>query len=391
MPEQSPSHRGGVHSRRRRVLRIGAVVLAVLVLVGVVGGFVVYRQLESNITEIHVADALGSDRPDKVVPPKAETEETPEPLNILLLGSDTRQGQGVGIGGDTPGLSDTTILLHLSADRQRAYGVSIPRDAMVQRPSCQLDDGSTSAGGLEMFNSAYAVGGPACTIRTVEAITDIRIDHFAVLDFRGFTEMVDAIDGVPVCVPEEVDDDIGNIYLRAGSYEVRGRQALNYVRLRHELSENGDIGRMKRQQAFLAAMANKAISAGTLARPVRLYKFLDAATASLSTDPGLASLRELGGLAKQLRDIGLENIQFLTVPFRPYPPDINRLQIAPGAEELWDRLRRDQSLTATQERQVTTAAEEPGGSEGSGGDDGRGTAPSSGTKGFETDANGLCA
>ena len=88
-------------------------------------------------------------------------------------------------------------------------------------------------------------------------------------------------------------------------------------------------------------MANKAISAGTLANPVRLYNFLDAATSSLTTDPGLASLKQLGGLAKQLKDIGLDKIQFLSIPFETYEPDPNRLQLAPGADAIWDKLRED--------------------------------------------------
>ena len=116
------------------------------------------------------------------------------------------------------------------------------------------------------------------------------------------------------------------------------------VRLRHELSENGDIGRMKRQQAFLASMANKAISAGTLVNPVRLYNFLDAATKSLTTDPGLASLKRLGGLAKQLKDIGLDEIQFLSIPFQTYEPDPNRLALGEDADLLWQQLRSDEPL-----------------------------------------------
>ncbi len=161
-----------------------------------------------------------------------------------------------------------------------------------------------------------------------------------------------------MCVPQEVNDDIGKIYLPAGSYEVKGQQALSYVRLRHELSENGDIGRMRRQQAFLASMANKAISAGTLVNPVRLYNFLDAATTSLTTDPGLASLQRLGGLAKQLKDIGLDKIQFLSIPFETYEPDPNRLQIAPAAEDIWTKLREDEALNRRQSLGITSAAQD---------------------------------
>jgi LCP family protein required for cell wall assembly len=356
MSSPTPRHRDRVP--RHRVVKAVAVSLATVLVVALTAGFFVYRHLEGNITSMDVEDALGTDRPDEVV--KADVEH--KPLNILLLGSDTREGQGNNIGGETPGLSDTTILLHLSADRDRAYGVSIPRDSMVERPECERKDGQgTDPGGLRMFNEAYAIGGPACTIKTVESITNIRVNHFVVVDFNGFKNMVDALGGVPVCVPEEVNDNIGHIYLPAGSYEVKGQQALSYVRLRHGLSENGDIGRMKRQQAFLAAMANKAISAGTLLNPVRLYNFLDAATKSLTTDPDLASLNKLRGLAGQMKDIGLSKIQFLTVPWETYEPDPNRVQLAPEADQLWRLLRNDEPLPARFGKDVTTAAEEPGG------------------------------
>ncbi len=341
---------------RHRVLKIVAISLAAVLVVVLTGGFFVYRHLDNNITSMDVTSALGTDRPDEVVP----EGEPNKPLNILLLGSDTREGQTGNIGGDTPGLSDTTILLHISADRKLAYGVSLPRDAMVERPACRRKDGEGSdPGGPSMFNAAYAVGGPACTIKTVEKLTNVRVNHFVVIDFNGFRKMVDALNGVEVCVPREVNDTTGNIYLPAGTYNVKGQRALDYVRVRHAIgtTENGDIGRMKRQQTFLASMANKALSAGTLVNPVRLYKFLDAATKSLTTDPKLASLAELRTLASSMSGIGLDNVQFLTVPFEVYPPDPNRLQWAPGADRLWERVRNDLPLTRRQAKEVTTAAE----------------------------------
>jgi len=320
------------------------------------GAFFVYRHLNRNITSLNVTPALGTDRPTEAPPKKSEPNR---PLNILLLGSDTRKGQGKSIGGETPGLSDTTILMHISADRKLAYGVSLPRDAMVQRPACVRKDGNgTDPGGLSMFNAAFAVGGPACTIKTVEKLTHVRINHFVVIDFKGFKKMVDALGGVEVCVPREVNDTTGHITLPAGTYTVKGQRALDYVRVRHDIgtAENGDIGRMKRQQAFLASMSNKAVSAGTLVNPVRLYKFLDAATKSLTTDPGLASLRKLGGLAQSFKGIGLDHIQFLTVPFESYPPDPNRLQWAPSATRLWTRIINDQPIAKRFSDEVTTAA-----------------------------------
>jgi len=313
------------------------IVVAVLVLVLTTAFVIAYKKLEGNINEISIGD-LG-DRPDPV-----DVEGPKEPLNVLVMGSDNRDGTN--IGGDTPGLSDTTILLHLSADRKRAYGVSLPRDAMVERPECSTKNGKkTVPGGQTQFNAAYAVGGPACTIKTVESLTNIRIDHFVVINFAGFKEMVNAINGVTVCVPEEVNDDIGHIHLPEGTYKVNGNQALDYVRVRHDIgAANGDIGRMKRQQAFIAAMVEKVVSKGTLANPVRLYKFLDAATNSLTTDTGFARLRELASLGTSLKNIGLDNIQFITVPNRPWPEDPNRLEWTPEANEVWRKIRFDRSL-----------------------------------------------
>ncbi len=377
---------------RRRVWQtvVGAVAALSAVVAG--GTFFAYRHLDGNITALDTSKALGTDRPEAF-----EAEGVPhDPLNILLLGSDTREGQGNHIGGETPGLSDTTILLHLSADRKRAYGVSIPRDSMVDRPTCLKKDGSgEDPGGLSMFNEAYAIGGPGCTQRTVEQLTGIRVDHFVVVDFKGFKKMVDALGGVPVCVPNEVNDTVGHITLPAGSYEATGEQALDYVRVRHGISENGDIGRMKRQQAFLASMANKAISAGTLTNPVRLYSFLDAATKSVTTDPELASLKDLAGMAAQLKDIGLDDIKFLTVPFETYEPDPNRLVWAPEAEQLWKRLREDKPLPKAQRRNVTTAADEspaPGGATPNSPSGTSSQSPgASAAKAEQARENGLCA
>ena len=130
-----PRHR--VEVPRHRVLKAVAVSVAMVLVVALTAGFFVYRHLDGNIDSLDVTEALGTDRPEEIVQKNVEHK----PLNILLLGSDTRAGQAGHIGGETPGLSDTTILLHLSADRDRAYGVSIPRDLMVERPSCQRKDG----------------------------------------------------------------------------------------------------------------------------------------------------------------------------------------------------------------------------------------------------------
>lgn len=328
-------HRGKPPRSRILVRRISIGVGSFLMVLSLVA-VVAYKHLEGNIEGIST-DTL-TDRPDV---------ETPKAINVLVMGSDTRDGaNGQAAGGSTPGLSDTTMILHLSASRQFAYGISLPRDSMVQRPDCARKGGGISAGGLVQFNSAYAVGGPLCTVKTVEALTGIRMNHFVVIDFVGFKAMVNAINGVEVCVPEEVNDTIGNINLPAGTYTVTGEQALDYVRVRYGIgAPTGDIGRMKRQQAFIAAMIQKVVSAGTLANPVRLFKFLDAATDSLTTDQEFANLKQLATLGNSLKNIGLDKIQFLTVPFQAYEPDPNRVEWRPEAEELWSLIRKDKPIT----------------------------------------------
>jgi len=330
-----------------------AIVLAVLV--GAV--FVTYRHLEGNINKVPAFQNILQPRPTEAA---QEIEGAHHPLNILIMGSDSRKGQ-TAVKGSTPGLSDTTILLHLSADRNRAYGVSVPRDLMVPRPECKAKDGHgvLPSSSIAQWNEAFALGGEPCTIAQFEKMTKIRVNHFVTVNFAGFKDMVDALGGVPVCLPEPVNDPIGKIYLKAGRYDITGEQALGYVRVRHNIGsiDTGDIGRMKRQQAFLASMVNKAVSAGTLLNPHRLLSFLNAATKSLSMDDELAHIKELYGLAQDVRHIGLDKVQFLSMPFQTYAPDPNRLAPAPGAKELWREIRLDKPLRPQFTRDAAKASE----------------------------------
>ncbi|MFE0316399.1 LCP family protein [Streptomyces albogriseolus] len=338
----SPSGRGTVRRRRRRwVWGVGLGVS--LALVGAAAaGWAVYMKLEGNITPDEAAAAelarFEKDRPTALVK---------DALNILLIGSDSRAGAENGRYGRDPGTerSDTVILLHLSAGRRSATAVSVPRDLMVDVPDCRRPDGSRSAPMFAQFNAAFEVGGSACTVRTVEKLTDIRVDHHVVVDFKGFKDMVDAVDGVEVCLSEPIDDEDAHLHLPAGRVTLDGEQALGYVRARKTLGDGSDTGRIERQQRFLGALVNKVRSNGILLNPVKLYPVLDAATSSLTTDPELASLRGLYELVRGLRDIPAEGVQFLTVPRESYAGDVNRDQLAqPAAGKLFERLRKDEPV-----------------------------------------------
>ncbi|MCH5673786.1 LCP family protein [Streptomyces gilvus] len=341
----SATGKGLLRRRRRRWVRGGGLGVAVVVLAAVGVGWGVYLKLDGNITADEAAAAelarFEKERPTSLVK---------DAQNILVIGSDSRSGKGNARYGRDSGTerSDTTILLHLSAGRRTVTAVSLPRDLMVDVPACLRPDGTRSEPAFTMFNSAFETGGSACTIRTVERLTDVRIDHHVVVDFHGFKEMVDAVDGVRVCLKEPIDDPDAGLRLPAGRVTLDGEQALGYVRARKSLGDGSDTDRMDRQQRFLGALVNKVRSNDVLLNPVKLYPVLDAATSSLTTDPGLASLRGLYDLVRGLRDIPTKRVQFLTVPRESYAYDANRDQLVePQARKLFDRLRADQPVTVT--------------------------------------------
>ncbi|HET9382326.1 MAG TPA: LCP family protein [Streptomyces sp.] len=340
--------------RRRRRLGLGGFGVAVLLAAAAGAGWAAYTKLDGNITPDEAA-ARELARYEKERP----TALVKGAQNILLIGSDSRAGAGNAPYGRDSGTerSDTTILLHLAAGRRSATAVSLPRDLMVDVPACLRPDGSRTAPGFAMFNHAFEAGGSACTIRTVERLTGIRVDHHVVVDFHGFKEMVDAVDGVEVCLRAPVSDTAARLRLPAGRVRLDGEQALGYVRARKSLGDGSDTDRMERQQRFLGALVNKVQSNDVLLNPVKLYPVLDAATSSLTTDPKLANLRGLYELVRGLRDIPTERVQFLTVPRESYVHDANRDQLVePEAGHLFRRLRRDAPVTVTRETPRDSAA-----------------------------------
>lgn len=375
---RSPAPAG--RSRRRTVLRVVLASALVLALVSGIGTWLLVRHLDGNI-ETGSLDELGPGRPER------QYTGNGKPLNILVMGSDSREGEGNRIDAEEgAGGSDTTILVHLSADRSRAYAVSIPRDSVVDRPEC--NGGAAPAATDVLWNEAFSVGKEFCTADQFEQTTDLLLDHYVVVDFNGFGEMVEAVGGVPVCVPEDIVDRDNQIFVPAGDPTVlSGDQALDYVRARYvgDFEEQNDISRIRRQQEFIGAMVRKVQSAGTLARPDRVVRFLDAATRSLRTDEELGSVTRIARIALQLRDIGLEEVQFVTLPTGYYPSDSEfrgKVRWTPDADRIWDLLNHDEVLPASLVGDSTVDAAGPG---GSGGDDGDG---GSGDKGADDKGSG---
>ncbi len=324
--------------KRRHWPRVVAATLSVFALVGigtagVAGAF--YNQLSEQITTQDVSEEVGHE----AVKPKAG-----EPINILLVGSDTREnGNGHGTTSRIAGArSDTTIILHISGDRTRATGISIPRDMLVDIPVCKQKGGGYTSPHEAKFNEAFYIGGVACTIKTIEQFSGLRMNHFVVVDFKGFIGAVNAMGGVEVCMREAVEDSKSNLNLPAGKSVVKGEQALAFVRARYSLGDGGDLGRIERQQAFLGSAVRKATSLGVIANPTTLYAMLSEVTKSITTDPGLGSLDAMTDLAINSSAIKPSEVSFVTVPNidnndgSSYSMDLIR------AAELWRAVKLDQ-------------------------------------------------
>lgn len=332
---------GGRGSRLRRTA-VSALSFLILLVAGVGWG---YLKLTGNI-DTFSDDGVSGDRP----PGSAGGQ------NVLVIGSDTRSGSNKGLGGGTGavGRSDTVLLLHVYADRRHAVAVSVPRDAMVDIPACRKPDGSwTRPQPHSQFNGAFSVGetaegNPACTQNTVEHLTGLRVDHTVVIDFAGFSALTSAVGGVPVCLPKDIyQRDLnpkratrGSLVFPEGPQTVSGQRALDYVRLRHGIGDGSDIGRIKRQQAFVASLVKKIKSRGM--NPTTLLPLADAATDAMTVDEGLGSAEKLLSFALSMKNIDLHNTKFVTVPWRYEGERV--AVVEPDADALWAALKADRPL-----------------------------------------------
>ncbi|MEU9590031.1 LCP family protein [Streptomyces sp. NPDC048219] len=333
---------------RSAMLRTACLALAGALLLGIAAAGWAYWHLSGNIRSVDIDGALGDDRPARsLTAPSASASEPPPPsgaLNLLVLGSDSRDGEGnqeLG-GGDSEGArSDTAMVVHLDAGRTSATVVSIPRDTLVTRPSCPLPSGGTTreAEGA-MFNTAYALGGPVCAVKTVESLTGVRMDHYLEIDFSGFAELVDALGGVTVTTDVDIDDDKSHLHLDAGTHHLDGTQALGLARTRYGLAGGSDLARIGLQQKLVKALLERLSDAGLLTDPARLYRVADAVTGSLTTDTGLDSLGELTNLGRSIGGLSADAVRTVTMPVVPAPWDANRVVARePDARKLWESLR----------------------------------------------------
>jgi LCP family protein required for cell wall assembly len=334
--------RGGGH----RGLRLTAILMASVLVAAVAFVAVQVFRLQSNVVTmpLNLADGQESALP---------VDSSTDPLQILILGTDTRTGNSGEFFGNEEdssgeGNSDVMMLMTLSADRENVTVVSFPRDLLVPLPSCVNPDTGEASQAMDLgqLNGALGEGGPGCTVAAINNLTGLSVDHFMMADFNAVKELSSTLGGVEVCVDEPVDDEYSGLSLPAGTSEVEGDQALAFLRTRHSFGDGGDTGRIAAQQSFMASMARKVRAEGTLTNLPKLYAIADTVTRNLTVDEGLSQPRELLKIADRMKNVDLGNIAFVTVPTEQWVEDPNRLVLdEDGAAPLFDALREDRGLT----------------------------------------------
>src|SRR5450830_1646749 len=352
----NPRHASSL--RTHRVLRVVAMGAAALLLFLGTGVATAYFKVNGNLKTADVTKLLGERPTQAPAPPGDPSAGLPQ--NILLLGSDTRSGDNGGM------RSDTSIIMHISADRSRVELVSIPRDSWVKIPSCLRTNGTKSAPATTKFNAAFAYGAEsgsvtdaaACTIKTVESLTHVLINDFVVVDFIGVVDMVNALGGVPMCIPNNMSSPDSGLNVKAGLQTLDGETAIAFARARTGpgLGDGSDTGRITRQQDLLGATIRQAQSKNLLTDAGALYKFLNAATSSLTLSPGLASIPKLVGLVYSLRGLQAKDVTFVTVPWRPLPADPNNVEWLPSAATIWANLNADRPVNQISGKAGATTA-----------------------------------
>ncbi|MBF6670274.1 LCP family protein [Glutamicibacter sp. FBE19] len=311
------------HRRRITLLLVFALVIAL-----VVAASGLWFKLQGNISTASMRSS------------ESAAPDSSHGLNLLLLGSDTRDLEASGFGKGSGARSDSMVLVHVAAGNRRIDAVQIPRDTLVDMPACDDTGHGSFSGGVAMINSALNYG-PACSVAAVEALTGVQLNHFIEINFEGFISIVDALGGVDVCLPQPMKDPKAKLDLPAGDQKVNGTDALALARTRHAVGDGSDIARLGHQQMVMSAIVQQATSRETLARPDRLYSFLDAATSSLTVDPGLSSLSDLTALAARAQAVPSDDITFMTMPWSPAPQNRNRVVPSADAESLFASLRED--------------------------------------------------
>ena len=362
-------HRAHAHHTRfrarhssTRYRHVVAKVLA-LALTGSLGFGVVFAQtvatrFENSFDARDISGLLNEWEPPPVPDADPDDPLAGRDVNILIIGSDARTGDNAKLGGlaDLSGMrGDATVLLHISADRTRIEAMSIPRDMRVRVADCTRSDGTFQRGWTGKFNIAFANGGKngdvasgaACAINTVREWTGIRIDHFLVMDFAGFRGMIDALDGIPMCIPNDIKSPKARLDLKAGPQVLNGKTALAWARARTGTGtgDGTDLMRIARQQQLMENTFRKAMSMNLFTDAGKLTEFARATANSMTVDEQLSDTNYLIGLALSLASFDTKNLTFVTIPWKYAGDKSGDILPQPQAETLFAQIAADKPIS----------------------------------------------
>ena len=239
-------------------------------------------------------------------------------VNLLLVGSDTREGQKGHYGAD-PGstLNDVNILIHISEDHTKADVISFPRDLYVDVPSCKdpKHSGETLPAETDVkINTTLYSGGAACVRDTVSKLTGIKIPYLALITFDGVVEMSNAVGGVQVCVAKAINDQYTELHLSKGTHTLQGATALKFLRTRHGVGDGSDLTRISSQQVFLSSLVRKLKAKSTLTDLTKLYGIASVAGSSMTLSSSLANIDTMVTIGRALAPISLDKVVFVQYP-----------------------------------------------------------------------------
>ena len=343
-------------SRTRQATKWGAVGVSLMLVAGI--GFAGYIY-ETTIGSIKSTPLLPKGMTQAALPPDKYGNTA---LNILLIGSDTRDTSGdCSLGGDcgAGANADSEMILHVSPERTNATILSIPRDTYATLPDCTEDkSGNASLTGATsnyQINSALQ-NGPECQVAAVHALTGITFTGYIMFDFSGIVTMSNALGGVPVCVTHAVDDKDSGLKLPAGTSVIKGDQALEFLRTRHSFFDGSDLGREMATHYFLSQLIATMRKSMNFTDLSTLLSISQAAAKSTTISNTLAGLSNLEGLIEGLNKVPSKNITMLTMPWELDPNNSAKVIPESSATTVFKDIQNDTSFTNTTAKSSTTTA-----------------------------------
>jgi LCP family protein required for cell wall assembly len=357
-PPNNPKKFSPRHGNSKKPRRVGKIISftlktiavglgAILAITGITA-FDVYNQINQD----NIVLVKPTVTEDGTIKPTDTSTGINGPINMLIVGSDTREDQGIDFGDVESELADVIMLLHVSADRTNASVVSFPRDLLVPIPSCpDPKGGSFAAMSRQMINSSIGYGGVACTHLTVQNLTGLEIPYVAMIDFKGVIEMSNAVGGVEVLLEKPLNDPYVGLNLEAGVNVLQGVDALAFLRARKGIGDGSDLNRISNQQLFLTSLFSKVKNDGVLNNPIYLYSLASAAARNMRLSESMSDLGTMFNLASALREIDPSQLSFLKIPVRGArgEGEAGRLEpITAEANILFEKIQNDVPVT-TQE------------------------------------------